>query len=64
MFFGGRVLFFFFFLLKYNYHCECFIVFVKFLDWIIAIWMRLARLIRKKGNLRFWKEGQLQKLNI
>ena len=27
-----------------------FIVFVKFLDWIVTIWVRLARLIREKGH--------------
>ena len=27
-----------FFLLKYNQHCECLIIFVKFLDWIVASW--------------------------
>ena len=32
-----------------------FIVFVKFLDWIVAIWLRLAKLIKEKGGLRFWK---------
>ena len=32
-----------------------FIVFVKFLDWIVVIWVRLARLIEEKGGLRFWK---------
>ena len=34
-----------------------FIVFVWFLGWIIAIWVRLARLNEKKGGLRIWKEG-------
>ena len=32
-----------------------FIVFVKFLGWIVAIWMKLVRLIEEKGDLRFWK---------
>ena len=27
-----------------------FIVFVKLLGWIVAIWMRLARLIEEKGS--------------
>ena len=34
-----------------------FIIFIKFLGWIVAIWMRLIRLIEEKGNLRFWKEA-------
>ena len=37
-FFGGKIVFFFF-LLKYNHHCWFFIIFVKFLDWIVAIWI-------------------------
>ena len=41
-----------------------FIIFVKFLDWIVSIWMKLVRLIEEKGGLRFWKEAQLPKLNI
>ena len=32
-----------------------FIIFVKFLGWIVSIWVRLVRLIREKGALRFWK---------
>ena len=32
-----------------------FIVFVKFLGWIVAIWVRLARPIEEKMGLRFWK---------
>ena len=27
------------------------IVFVKFLGWIVAIWVRIVRLIREKGGL-------------
>jgi len=34
---------------------NAFIVFVKFLGWIVAIWVRLARLIEENGYLRFWK---------
>ena len=32
---------------------KVFIVSVKFLGWIVAIWVRLTRLIRKKRGLRF-----------
>ena len=32
-----------------------FIVFVKFLGWIVAIWVRLAKLIEEKMGLRIWK---------
>ena len=39
-----------------------FIVFVKFLDWIVAIWLRLAKLIKEKGGLRFWKEDPTIKM--
>ena len=38
-----------------------FIVFVKFLGWIVAIWVRLVRLIEEKGGLRFWKGGPIKK---
>ena len=45
-----------FFLLKYNHHCECFfIVFVKFLGWIIAIWVKLVMLIEEKGGTKVLK---------
>ena len=39
-----------------------FIIFVKFLDWIVAIWLRLAKLIKEKGGLRFWKEDPTIKM--
>ena len=58
-FFGDKIVFF---LLKYNHHCECFIIFVKFLGWIVTIWVRLAMLIEKYGDLRFWKEGSTIKI--
>ena len=38
-----------------------FINFVKFLGWIIIIWMKLSKIIEEKGSLGFWKEAQLQK---
>ena len=38
-----------------------FIIFVKFLDWIVAIWVKLVRLIEENRGLRFWKGVQLQK---
>ena len=34
---------------------NAFIVFVKFFDWIVAIWAKLVRLIEEKKSLRFWK---------
>ena len=37
-------------------------VFVKFLDWIVVIWVRLAKLIGEKGRLRFWKESPITKI--
>ena len=41
-----------------------FIVFVKFLGWIVAIWVKLAKLIEEKGP-KVLKGGiQLQKWNI
>ena len=39
-----------------------FIIFVKFLDWIVAIWVRLARFIEENGGLRFWKGGVTTKM--
>ena len=39
-----------------------FIVFVKFLGWIVVIWMGLVRLIEEKGDLRFWKSGPTTKI--
>jgi len=39
-----------------------FIAFVKFLGWIIAIWVSLVRLIKVKEGLRFWKRGPTTKL--
>ena len=36
-----------------------FIIFVKFLGWIIAIWVRLTRLIGENGGLRLWKGAQM-----
>ena len=38
-----------------------FIVFVKFLCWIVVIWVRLAMLIEEKGGLRFYKGGSTSK---
>ena len=32
-----------------------FIVFIKFFDWKVAIWVKLVRLIKEKKSLRFWK---------
>ena len=37
-----------------------FIIFVKFLGWIIAIWVKLTRLIGENGGLRLWKGAQMQ----
>ena len=34
-----------------------FIVFVKFLSWIVAIWVKLVRLIRKKGAQGFERDN-------
>ena len=39
-----------------------FIVFVKFLDWIVAIWMMLAKFIKEKGDLRFLEGGPTTKI--
>ena len=39
-----------------------FITFIKFLDWIVAIWVRLARFIEENGGLRFWKGGVTTKM--
>jgi len=39
-----------------------FIVFVKFLGWIVALWVRLVMLIEEKGDLRFWKRGPTTKI--
>ena len=39
-----------------------FIIFIKFLDWIVAIWVRLARFIEENGGLRFWKRGVTTKM--
>ena len=36
------------------------IVFVKILGWIVAISVILARIIEKKGDLKFWKEDHLK----
>ena len=62
---------FWFFSGKINFSCKNtiiimndFIVFVKFLDWIVVIWVRLARLIEENEDLKFWRETQLQKSNI
>ena len=43
--FGGKIDFF----AKYNCHCEYFYFLVKFLNWIVIIWVMLARLIGKRG---------------
>ena len=37
-----------------------FIFFVKFLGWRVAISVMLARIIEKKGDLKFWKEDHLK----
>ena len=37
-------------------------VFVKFLDQIDTIQVRLAKLIEEKGRLRFWKESPITKI--
>ena len=50
-FFGGKIVFFFFGLLKYNHHCEYFYYFIKFFGWIVAIWLRLVKLIVEKRSL-------------
>jgi len=39
-----------------------FIIFVKFFDWIVAIWMRLAQFIKEKGGLRFLEGGPTTKI--
>ena len=33
-----------------------FIVFIKFLGWVVAIWVSLASLIEENGDIKFWKE--------
>ena len=38
-----------------------FIIFVKFLSWIITNWTRLARHIWEEEGIKFWKGTQLQK---
>ena len=40
-----------------------FIVFVKFLSWIVAIWVKLVRLIRKKGAQGFERDNYKIKIN-
>ena len=30
-----------------------FIIFIKFLDWIVAIWIKLARITEEKDSLGF-----------
>ena len=40
------------------------IVFVKFFGWIIAIWVRLVKLVVKKWGLMFWKELTTKIKNI
>ena len=41
-----------------------FIVFVKFLSWIVAIWVKLVRLIRKKGAQGFERDNyKIKKLD-
>ena len=35
---------------------------VKFLGWIVAVWVKLAKLIGEKGGLRFWKENPITKI--
>ena len=37
-------------------------MFLLFLGWIVAIWVRLVRLIREKGGLRFWKGSPITKI--
>ena len=32
------------------------------MDWIAAIWLRVAKLIEEKGGLRFWKGGPTIKM--
>ena len=32
------------------------------MGWIVAIWVRLVRLIEEKGGLRFWKGGPIKKM--
>ena len=39
-----------------------FIVFVRFLGWIVIIWIRLASLIGEKRSLRFWKGSPTTKI--
>ena len=38
-----------------------FIVFIKFLGWIVVIWVRLAKVIKKKG-LKVLEEGSITKM--
>ena len=53
-FFGGKIVFFFVGGLKYNITIvNVFIIFVKFLGLIVAIWMKLVRFIEEKESLRF-----------
>ena len=40
-----------------------FIVFVKFLSWIVAIWVKLVRMIRKKGAQGFERDNYKIKIS-
>ena len=53
-FFGGKIVFF----------CKntitivnAFIVFIKFLSWIVVDWVRLVKLIEEEGSPRFCMKG-------
>ena len=62
-FFGGKIVFFFVGGLKYNITIvNVFIIFVKFLGLIVAIWMKLARFIEEKGSLRFLERDPTTKI--
>ena len=51
LFFGGKIVFFFFFAKIQSPLWNIFIIFVKFLDCIVAIWVRLVKLIEEKEAL-------------
>ena len=60
-FFSSKIVFFFW--LKYNHHCECFYCFVNFLGLIVAIWIRLIRLIGEKES-KVLERGPITKIKI
>ena len=52
-FFGGKIVFFFFFAKIQSPLLMFFIIFVKYMGLIVAIWMKLAKIIEENGGLRF-----------